>query len=225
MTGRRIASPSITDSSSRTAASPLPRTGWWTVVRGGSVEAARSTSSKPTTLISPGTAAPRSSDRADGADRHRVAHAQDRRRPAAGVPDSIERGAAAIDAGRPDRDRLGRQLDSGFGQGRPCSPRRRRPTTPCPPLPVERGPSMARMAMSRWPSSSTWAAARRAPPSSSTSIDATLPVVVRSRREPSASRPAGSRRSRGGRRSGRSRRRRRRSLDGSPASASHGGAR
>jgi hypothetical protein len=50
--------PSITDNSSRTAASPLPRTGWWTVVNGGSVDWASSMSSKPTRLMSPGTLAP-----------------------------------------------------------------------------------------------------------------------------------------------------------------------
>ena len=47
-------------SSSRTAASPLPRMGWWTVVSGGSVDSARSMSSKPTTLTSAGTERPRS---------------------------------------------------------------------------------------------------------------------------------------------------------------------
>jgi len=55
--GRR-SRPSITNNSSRTAASPFPRTGWWTVVSGGSVDWASSMSSKPTRLISPGIVPP-----------------------------------------------------------------------------------------------------------------------------------------------------------------------
>src|SRR5690349_23076580 len=55
-------------------------------------------------------------NRPDGADRHAVAHRQDRGRPATAGPDSLERRAATIDARGAGRDRLWRNVDPGIGE-------------------------------------------------------------------------------------------------------------
>ena len=58
-TGCAAVSGSRRPSSIRAASSPLRRTGWWTVVSGGSVKRVRGRSSKPTMLRSSGTERPR----------------------------------------------------------------------------------------------------------------------------------------------------------------------
>ena len=73
---------------------PIGSMGWRTVVSGGSVQFMSAESSKPTTDTSPGTRSPRSPRRADRAEGHRVAGADDARDAAA----SSSRVAAACAA-------------------------------------------------------------------------------------------------------------------------------
>ncbi|KQY47693.1 hypothetical protein ASD18_10455 [Cellulomonas sp. Root137] len=56
---REAGVPVISATRAATAAWPMARTGWRTVVRGGSVNAISGESSKPTTDRSPGTVSPR----------------------------------------------------------------------------------------------------------------------------------------------------------------------
>ena len=129
--GRATSRPPMTARSRRTASSPLRRMGWWTVVSGGSTCWARSMSSKPTTLTSPGIARPRPRRRAHGADRHHVAHGQDGGgpparlpgRPSAAIPPSIlagptrSRSSGMVDAGRGERVAIAAQAPADDAPG------------------------------------------------------------------------------------------------------------
>ena len=210
---------------------PFRRIGWWTVVRGGSTWAARSMSSKPTTLRSSGMRSAQLARRAHRADGDRVAHREDGRRAAAARPRR---------AGRPTRrprSRRGRRRRRRRRRARaPAAPRRPRGSRaaagPATPVGVRRlssrmlGRLDADDQARRGGRGRAGARRRRgAPDSSSTTTELCSGRSSESTSTIGQPGAAGSARPRDGPPTGRSRRRRRRSTGRPPAPASRAAAR
>ena len=130
-------------------------------------------SSKPTTLTSAGIGRPRSRSGADRADRDRVAHREDAvgRRPSAQARSNAAAPPAIRRRADDDVARRGTSTPA-VGERRPVAAQPARHDVVGAARRV-RARSIAMTRTSRWPSSSRCSAAARAPPSSSTSTEAT----------------------------------------------------
>ena len=207
--GRPVAPTTVR--SRRTASSPFRRIGWWTVVSGGSTCWARSMSSKPTTLTSPGTSQPevarrRASRRSPwrrswpgrrsaAARPPRPAQCGDRRRRCVAGPTTTRSSASSTPAAAKCRA-IAAQPARHDALRVASRPRARGGSTP-----ITR--------TSRWPSPRMCSAAARAPPTSSTSTEPCSGSAAESTSTIGTPAPPDLLDLRDGRRSGRSPRRRR----------------